>query len=1066
MEFFAVLLVFLGIGLAAAGPVAIILAIVLFNKISSIQQRLNRLEGKTEHRGLSMPAVPKDPVWSGQAAVDRTAAKPAVEEPIIPPAQPPMPVQIAEINVSAPVSNQFGVKPSLPYAPAPQPKPTDTGLGQIRPVPTAGKSGWELTIGTTIALAVGTILVIAGVGFFLKYVYEKMLFGPVTRVSMVAVGGIAAIIIGELTRRRGYEIVAKGIAALGFALLYAAVFSGSRVYHLFGTEWAFALSMIITGSAMTYAVVLNEVFIAFLSLLGGYLSPAIITTGRNLPIPLFSYILVLSGGALGCALVRRWRAVNWIAMVGTYLLYTAWFEKFYTAAQIQTALFWLGVFGCIYLVQPVLYALTRKVAARLEDVILIVVNSAVVFYYLWRMLYADYQGQLGLAAAAWGMMHLVLLVFAMLRCRDDGRLQAVLGVLGSAFIAAAIPLYFDALQPSLVGWSVEAIVLTFVSIRYSSLWSRGMAFLTAAVASAGLFYHLPLHPDADFRLVFNAPFGTWIWVSVSILICHALWRVMASGQNEAGRLLTQVYFVWGRLLLAIGAVLEWYAYCDWHIEFLKQGQAYFLMGVMIVAAILLIGFATRPICPHGDFVRMTAVLTAGAGAIFTAMAMMGVYYDQFRMFLNIPFAIACVFIGSFYFSIRQIRKALPSESHQRQMPDALFMLGLLLIFAVISEQFYMYWYCRNQYGPTVVDWKMRAHFSILMAWMFYGLVMLAAGIHFNKFSIRILGVIASGLSAAGLFCQLPLHANGAFTFVFNMPFVAWVVVSAGLLAGHVLWRWMKAAVLEESRLAAQIYYAAGVLLLTAGCWLEWHAHCRWQIEPSTAGHSNLLLGGILLSGITMLILLARPLPPVGDFVQRIGILSALGGAVFTAIAANKVYYKPFILFANIPFAIAVFYAAAMLLGAWFVKCSRGKGGPLPAAIVMASLILLWILLSEEIYWYFRMQAPVLDSWKFLSRMYISVSWAFYAAFLLVIGFVVRSAWIRYLSFGIFAILLGKINLDMWVLGTEYRIATFLTTGLILVGISFLYQFLKKKGFFESNQSRIVELAKVSQKEGV
>ena len=79
---------------------------------------------------------------------------------------------------------------------------------------------------------------------------------------------------------------------------------------------------------------------------------------------------------------------------------------------------------------------------------------------------------------------------------------------------------------------------------------------------------------------------------------------------------------------------------------------------------------------------------------------------------------------------------------------------------------------------------------------------------------------------------------------------------------------------------------------------------------------------------------------------------------------------------------------------------------------------------------------------------MSVSWAVYAAALLVIGFVFRKAGIRYLSLAIFAVLLGKINLDMWTLGTEYRIATFLTTGLILVGVSFLYQFLKKKGFFE------------------
>jgi uncharacterized membrane protein len=80
---------------------------------------------------------------------------------------------------------------------------------------------------------------------------------------------------------------------------------------------------------------------------------------------------------------------------------------------------------------------------------------------------------------------------------------------------------------------------------------------------------------------------------------------------------------------------------------------------------------------------------------------------------------------------------------------------------------------------------------------------------------------------------------------------------------------------------------------------------------------------------------------------------------------------------------------------------------------------------------------------------MSVSWAVYAAMLIVLGFIFRVAPVRYLSLLIFAVLLGKINLDIWHLGTEYRIATFLTTGLILVGVSLLYQFLKNKGFFDT-----------------
>ncbi|NLK41784.1 MAG: DUF2339 domain-containing protein, partial [Planctomycetes bacterium] len=61
--------------------------------------------------------------------------------------------------------------------------------------------------------------------------------------------------------------------------------------------------------------------------------------------------------------------------------------------------------------------------------------------------------------------------------------------------------------------------------------------------------------------------------------------------------------------------------------------------------------------------------------------------------------------------------------------------------------------------------------------------------------------------------------------------------------------------------------------------------------------------------------------------------------------------------------------------------------------------------------------------------------------------------VRYLSLLIFAVLLGKIFLkDTVTLQIEYRIAAFLTTGLILVGVSFVYQYLRKKHFFDDESA--------------
>jgi len=615
-------------------------------------------------------------------------------------------------------------------------------------------------------------------------------------------------------------------------------------------------------------------------------------------------------------------------------------------------------------------------------------------------------------------------------------------------------MYFNTLQPTLVGWAIEAVVLTFIGTRYKSLWTKAMAAFVSAIAAAGLFYHLPLHSDGDFRLIFNSPFGTWAWVSAAILICHGLWR-FTKDDNEEGTLMAQVYYVAGLLLLAVGCALEWYAWCDGHFLSL-QGQAWFLMGMMVFAAAMVVAFLTRPVCPKGDLVCMVGVIVTVIGSVFTALAMMGVYHAEFKLLLNVPALIAAVFVASVFYGAWQIKRSpFENSPQQLQLPGAVTTMGLVLVLALLSEQIYMYWYCRCEYGQTVTNWQSIAFLYIFILWAVSGVVMLLAGIRFQKPVLKALSVITSALSVIGLFFFLPLHSKGDFRFVFNQPFIAWVCVSVSLLIGHGLWRFLSQTKEQDRSLGSQIYYAAGLFLLALSCAMEWFAHCEYQIIDDAVGSSNFLLGMIILAGLLVLSFLARPLPPQGLLPKALGVLTVLGGAVWTALVMTEVYHSGFAIFANIPFIIAAAFAASILLAAWFDKqADDNKEGRfrLAPALVLGVLVLVWVLLSEQIYQYFWCKnhyGQTLENWRFLAQMYMSVSWAVYAAMLIVLGFIFRVAPVRYLSLLIFAVLLGKINLDIWHLGTEYRIATFLTTGLILVGVSLLYQFLKNKGFFDT-----------------
>ena len=88
-----------------------------------------------------------------------------------------------------------------------------------------------------------------------------------------------------------------------------------------------------TVLAIALAVVHNAMPIAIIAVLGGFLSPVLISTGENRPVALFSYVALLNLVALGAAYYRRWKPLELLCFAGTALLYGAWFGKYYLSRQ-------------------------------------------------------------------------------------------------------------------------------------------------------------------------------------------------------------------------------------------------------------------------------------------------------------------------------------------------------------------------------------------------------------------------------------------------------------------------------------------------------------------------------------------------------------------------------------------------------------------------------------------------------------------------------------------------------------------------------------------------------------
>jgi uncharacterized membrane protein len=214
---------------------------------------------------------------------------------------------------------------------------------------------------------------------------------------------------------------------------------------------------------------------------------------------------------------------------------------------------------------------------------------------------------------------------------------------------------------------------------------------------------------------------------------------------------------------------------------------------------------------------------------------------------------------------------------------------------------------------------------------------------------------------------------------------------------------------------------------------------------------------MLLFTVFTVLLVARPVCPAGLFCKIFAAATAVAGSAYTMVAFTESYYDRFTIFANVNFAFAILFVTSLFVAAWFLKQTAEQddiGVIFPYIFSILAIFVLFILLSEEIYlyWYCRNKYSIeaVTNWEFLANMYMSIAWAIYAAVLMVAGFWRKTALLRYISLGFFGILLVKVFIfDMSTVKSVYRIAAFLATGITLVGISYLYQYLKKKGFFEA-----------------
>src|SRR3984957_6801360 len=160
--------------------------------------------------------------------------------------------------------------------------------------------------GGNLLVRSGVIVLFFGIAFLLRYVAQHTRVRIEYRLSGVALGGLALLVLGWRLRtsRPGFALSLQG-GAVG--ILYLSGFAAFHLYALMPPVAAFALLTSIAALSVVLAAKQDSQSLALLGVTGGFLAPILASGGNGDHVFLFGYYAVLNAGILLVSWFKSWR---------------------------------------------------------------------------------------------------------------------------------------------------------------------------------------------------------------------------------------------------------------------------------------------------------------------------------------------------------------------------------------------------------------------------------------------------------------------------------------------------------------------------------------------------------------------------------------------------------------------------------------------------------------------------------------------------------------------------------------------------------------------------------------
>lgn len=348
----------------------------------------------------------------------------------------------------------------------------------------------EKFIGENLFNKIGIVILVLGMGFFLKYAIDKDWINEIGRISIGILCGGALIGLAH-RMRKSFATFSSVLVGGGIAILYFTVTIGYQQYHLFSQTVAFIITILITAFTVLLSLSYDRKELAIFAILGGFGAPFMVSNGSGNYIVLFSYILTLNIGMLILAYYKKWSIVNIICYVFTIILFGSWLQLHVvqskgTPAPYMGALIFATLFYLVFLGMNIINNIKEKTDFNAFEIGILLSNTFL--YYGAGMYILDHIGggdYRGLFTAAMGVINLIFAYSLYKNDKVDRNLIYLLIGLVLTFVTLAGPVQLDGNYITLF-WAAESVLLLWLSQKSGITLIRQASILVIALMTVSL----------------------------------------------------------------------------------------------------------------------------------------------------------------------------------------------------------------------------------------------------------------------------------------------------------------------------------------------------------------------------------------------------------------------------------------------------------------------------------------------------------------------------------------------------------------------------------------------------